>query len=210
VESFRLRSATGIIALVTTLVSAVVFMAGLGQSASFLGGFIPARLFGNLSVTGAVPSILTPFTATLLHGNWLHLGLNLLMLVWAGSQLERVIGSAGVVVCYSVGAVVAALAQFAVNPVSTIPMIGASGAISAWFGAYSLMFGRPKQITASRSLNRSIHALWLLAAWVIIQWMTGIAAGQDGMMLATPAHIGGFAAGLLMQRPLLLWRYRSA
>jgi hypothetical protein len=40
--------------------------------------------------------------------------------------------------------------------------------------------------------------------------MTGYLAGLEGTMLATPAHIGGFVAGLLLQRPLLLWRYRSA
>jgi membrane associated rhomboid family serine protease len=210
VEAFRLRSATGIIAILTAAVSAIVFLMHWGDQAAYYGGFIPARVFGALTIPGAVPAILTPFSATLLHGNWMHLGLNMLMLVWVGSQLERPLGTAGAAVCYLVGALVAAFAQFAVNPVSVVPMVGASGAISAWFGAYSLMFGQPKALTSSRSLNRSLHAAWLLIAWVIIQWMTGIAAGQEGMMLATPAHIGGFAAGLLLQRPLLLWRYRKA
>jgi len=55
-----------------------------------------------------------------------------------------------------------------------------------------------------------LHVAWLLAAWVVIQWMSGLLAGGQGMLLATPAHIGGFIAGLLLQRPLLLWRYRRA
>ena len=46
-------------------------------------------------------------------------------------------------------------------------------------------------------------------AWVVLQWMIGCSAGGQGVMLATPAHIGGFVAGLLLQRPLLLWRYRE-
>ena len=50
----------------------------------------------------------------------------------------------------------------------------------------------------------------LTAAWIVIQWMTAVLAGTQGMMLATPAHIGGFLAGLVLQRPLLLWRYRRA
>jgi membrane associated rhomboid family serine protease len=55
-----------------------------------------------------------------------------------------------------------------------------------------------------------LNSLWLLAAWIVLQLMTGYLAGQQGTMLATPAHIGGFVAGLLLQRPLLLLRYRSA
>ena len=89
-------------------------------------------------------------------------------------------------------------------------MIGASGAISALFGIYALMFGRPRQLTSSQRMNRTIHVVWLLVTWVVLQWMAGLLAGEQGMMLATPAHIGGFVAGLLIQRPLLLWRYRKA
>ena len=88
-------------------------------------------------------------------------------------------------------------------------MIGASGAISAVIGAYSLSFGRAKRVTRSPRVNRLLNRLWLLAAWVVLQLMIGYLAGQQGMMLATPAHIGGFVAGLLLQRPLLLWRYRG-
>jgi membrane associated rhomboid family serine protease len=89
-------------------------------------------------------------------------------------------------------------------------MIGASGAVSAVVGGYALSFGRPRMVTRSARLNRWINAIWLMAAWVVIQAMMSWLAGTEGFMLATPAHIGGFAAGLLLQRPLLLWRYRSA
>jgi membrane associated rhomboid family serine protease len=89
-------------------------------------------------------------------------------------------------------------------------MIGASGAISAVIGAFALSFGRPKQVVRSPGLNRLINAAWLLASWVVLQVMVGVLAGQSGMLLATPAHIGGFLAGLLLQRPLLLWRFRKA
>ena len=77
-------------------------------------------------------------------------------------------------------------------------------------GAFALSFGQQKQIVKSRRLNRALNALWLLAAWVVLQFLTGILAGFEGVMVATPAHVGGFVAGLLMQRPLLLWRYRKA
>jgi membrane associated rhomboid family serine protease len=114
------------------------------------------------------------------------------------------------VAAYLVGAGVAAGAQFAVDPSSMVPMVGASGAISALFGIYALFFGQPKQVTRNQKLNRAIHVVWLMAAWVVIQWMSEILAGGQGYLLATPAHIGGFLAGLLLAKPLLLWRYRGA
>jgi len=202
-------SATVAIAAVTAAVSLLVTLSGASDSAAIAAGFIPARLSG-LAVPAGVPALLTPFTATLLHGGFLHLGLNLLMLVWVGNQVERLLGAGATIICYGVGAIVAALAQWAVDPSSTMPMIGASGAISALFGTYALMFGEPKRLVASQGVNRAVHAAWLLAAWVVIQWMTALLAGDQGMLLATPAHIGGFVAGLLLQRPLLLWRYRRA
>jgi membrane associated rhomboid family serine protease len=204
------RSATAIITIVTVAVSAVaILFAGIDYSAVF-GGFIPARLTGHLVLPGALPALLTPFSSALLHGGWTHLFINMLMLVFVGSQVEKVVGASGLVFAYVVGAIVAAAAQFAVDPASTVPLVGASGAISALFGLYALFFGRPKQFTRNMKLNRWINALWLRAAWVVIQWLTGVLAGGEGVLLATPAHIGGFVAGMLLQRPLLLWRYRKA
>jgi len=89
-------------------------------------------------------------------------------------------------------------------------MVGASGAISAVVGAFALSFGRAKRVTSSVRVNRWINIAWLLAAWVALQMMVGWVAGGEGYLLATPAHVGGFVAGLLLQRPLLLWRYRTA
>jgi membrane associated rhomboid family serine protease len=89
-------------------------------------------------------------------------------------------------------------------------MIGASGAISAVVGAFALSYGQPKRLVASAGLNRFLNAIWLLVAWVVLQLLTAYAAGMQGVLLATPAHVGGFIAGLALQRPLLLWRYRGA
>ena len=182
---------------------------GLDQQAALAMGFIPARLSG--SAPGpAVPAFLTPLTATLVHGGLLHLGFNMLMLVWCGTAVERVLGRTGLIGLYLVGAYAAAGAQWLADPHGIVPMVGASGAISAVVGAFALSFGRAKRITSSARVNRWINIAWLLAAWVVLQMMVGWLAGGEGYLLATPAHIGGFVAGLLLQRPLLLWRYRSA
>ncbi len=205
----QLRSATAIIAIVTVAVSAIAILGGVDYWAVF-AGFIPARISGVVDLAGALPAWITPFSSALVHGGWLHLGVNMLMLVFAGSMVERVIGGSGLLFAYVVGALVAALSQFIVDPGSPVPMVGASGAISALFGLYALFFGAPKQVSRNQKLNRWIHVAWLLVAWVVLQWMAGYLAGGEGVMLATPAHIGGFIAGLLLQRPFLLWRYRKA
>ena len=203
------RSATVVIAIVTALVSAFAILTNLGVAATYWG-FTPALVGVDLASPQALPWWVTPFSSALIHGGWMHLIINMVMLLIAGLQVERVVGAAGLVMAYVVGAAVAALAQYFAGPNSVIPMIGASGAISALFGLYSVFFGRPKQVTVNQKVNRWIHIGWLLAAWVVIQWMSAALMSGDGVLIATPAHIGGFIAGLLLHRPLLLWRYRHA
>ena len=201
--------ATAAIAIVTAVLSALFILGGQLGEAAFRFGFIAGRV-GGMTIEGAMPVWLTPFSATLVHGGWLHLGLNLLMLVFAGSQVERVLGGANLLLAYLVGALAAAAAHWIAGPADFQPMVGASGAISAIFGMYALMGARPKAVTGSVKLNRAIHVGWLLAAWVAIQWMNGMLSQGQGVNLATAAHIGGFVAGLALQRPLLLWYYRRA
>jgi membrane associated rhomboid family serine protease len=204
------RTATIVITGVTVLAWLLAAVIGASDTAAALWGFIPARLSGYLQLSGAMPAVLTPLSATLVHSGVMHLVFNLLMLVWCGTAVERVLGRGSLLLLYVVGAYTAAMAQWAVDPMSVVPMIGASGAISAVIGAFALSFGEAKQVTRSPRLNRLINAIWLLAAWVVLQMMVGFLAGGQGVLLATPAHVGGFLAGLLLQRPLLLWRYRSA
>jgi membrane associated rhomboid family serine protease len=209
------RTAIAVIAGVTVFFSLAIFllgnfMPGAEQRASLLLGFIPARLSGVLSLSPAMPALLTPLSATVVHGNFLHLATNLILLVWCGRAVERIIGPGPTVLLYVLGAFAAAGAQFLVGPNSLAPMIGASGAISALIGAFALTYGRPKPLVKSPVLNRWLNVAWLLAAWIVLQLMMAFMLGQQGMLLATPAHIGGFVAGLALIRPMLLWRYRKA
>jgi membrane associated rhomboid family serine protease len=204
------RTATNIITAITAVAWLIAVAVGQSERAAFVMGFIPARFSIPVTPFPAVPAFLTPLTATLVHANLVHLGFNLLVFVWCGTAVERVIGKWELVVLYVIGAYAAAVAQWAVDPTGTVPMVGASGAISAVMGAFALSFGRAKRVSASPTVNRWVNVLWLLIAWIVLQYMMGWLAGGQGYLLATPAHVGGFAVGLLLQRPLLLWRYRKA
>jgi membrane associated rhomboid family serine protease len=204
------RTATNIIVALTALAWVLTALAGYSSQAAYALGFIPLRVSVPNVPFAAVPAFLTPLTATLVHSGLIHVGFNLLILAWCGAAVERVIGASGLIILYVVGAYAAAAAQWAVDPLGTVPMIGASGAISAVMGAFALSFGRARAFTNNLQLNRWINVVWLLVAWVALQVMMGWLGDQQGYLLATPAHVGGFAAGLLLQRPLLLWRYRSA
>lgn len=204
------RTATFAITALTALAWVIAVALGLDGQAALGLGFIPARLSGFPVPWPALPVWLTPLSATLVHSGLIHLGFNLLIFVWCGTLVERILGKTGLLILYLIGAYAAALAQWGVDPHAGMPMVGASGAISAVMGAYALSYGRPRQFTRSVTANRWINAVWLLVAWTVLQAMMGWLAGGQGYLLATPAHIGGFAAGLVLQRPLLLWRYRNA
>ena len=207
------RTATVAITVVTALAWLLATLLGQPAKVAYLMGFVPAR-FSGLPVlppgTMAVPAFLTPLSATLVHSGLVHLGFNLLVFLWCGAQVERVLGRTGLITLYLVGAYASALLQWAASPISIVPMVGASGAISAVIGAFALSFGRSRAFTNNLRLNRWINVAWLMVAWIVLQVMMGWLAGGQGYLLATPAHIGGFAAGLLLQRPLLLFHYRRA
>lgn len=188
----------------------LVRLSGLFGGIVNAAGFVPGRLAGVIDLPGALPAWLTPLTATLLHADIMHLGFNMLMLGFCGRFVEAALGPRGLIILYVVGAFAAALAQFAAGPASAVPMIGASGAISAILGAYALLYGRQKRASANPRLNAAIQILWLAAAWVGLQLLVGFAFAAEGMAIAIAAHIGGFLAGLVLAQPLLRWRYRNA
>lgn len=208
----RTPSAVNILALATTAASLLVMALGMDAEAIFFGGFIPARWSGTLDFTGlgAVPAVLTPLSAILIHSGLLHLGMNILMLVYCGRLVEQVIGARAVYLLYFVGAYVAAIAQWLPDPASEIPMVGASGAISALVGAYALLYGQGRAKAIGPFSATVVHVVWLLAAWIAISLATALISSHAGMPIAAAAHIGGFLAGVALARPLLLWRWRRA
>ncbi len=190
----------------------IVLLTGNLVPAAIDSGFIPLRLTGPAMPVDhgfALPAWLTPLSATMVHGSLIHLGLNLVMLLYCGRLVERAVGIGGIAALYLVGAYAAAAGQWALEPLAPVPMIGASGAISAIIAAYALLYGESRARAAGPLGAGLVHALWLGATWVAIQLLVSLAS-IGGAPIAVGAHIGGFAAGLLLTKPLLLWRYRSA
>ncbi|MFT3968475.1 MAG: rhomboid family intramembrane serine protease [Sphingobium sp.] len=203
---------TNIIALVTLAVFLVIQIGGFIDQAAYIGGFIPARVAGVVPPEGLVmpwlPLILTPLTATLLHSGWLHIGFNLLMLLFCGRHVEAVLGRWPTVFLYVSGAYAAAAAQWAINPSGIDPMVGASGAISALMGTYALLYSQQNVRSLGPIPASVIRVLWLAAGWIVLQTLLGYAM-FGSTRIAVGAHVGGFLAGLLLTRPMLRWRFRA-
>lgn len=202
---------TAAIAAVTILASLLILLTGTLSEAAIDGGFIPARVgHGVLADHGfMLPAWMTPLTATLVHGGVAHLLLNLVILIFCGKQVERALGSVSIAILYLVGAYAGALGHWAFAPNSIVPMIGASGAISAIIAAYARLFGERRASAIGPFSSDVVHVAWLAAAWIGIQLLMGV-AGFAGATVAIGAHIGGFIAGLILVRPLLRWHYRHA
>lgn len=209
-ESWRRARATLGIAAVTTIAWLIPAMLGFSDAATVWGGFIPARVAGAIAGGSFAPLLLTPLTATLVHAGFVHIAFNLMILLFCGRAVENIIGPACMVALYIVGAYAAAAAQFVADPMAVVPMVGASGAISAVLGAYALLFGRNRVKVSHPLLAVWINALWLAAAWVGLQLLIGFTFTTGGERIAIAAHIGGFLAGLLLAKPLLLIRFRKA
>jgi len=215
-QSWRTARVTLVITIVTLIAWLLAEALGLQLRAASWAGFSPYR-FGFDGYASGAPVWLTPLTATLVHAGLgqagiFHIGFNLVILIFCGRPVEAVLGPVALVILYVIGAYCAAAAHFLQDPQSTAPMIGASGAISAVIGAYAMLFGRNKVKVGNPTLALWINALWLIAAWVALQLVIGIVLGSGGgaVTVAVWAHIGGFLAGILLARPLLLFRYRNA
>jgi membrane associated rhomboid family serine protease len=196
----------------------------VGQRIVYALGAIPAVLLGTRSLPedlAVVPPVFSILTSMFLHGGLWHLLGNMLYLWIFGNNVEDAMGHGRFVVFYVICGIAAVLAQALPEPHSTIPMVGASGAISGVLGAYMLLYpharvllGLPLGIFIFR-LGR-FPAVWVLAAWFLMQLaMHGLTpAGGDAQGgVAFRAHIGGFIAGMVLipfmkHRNVTLWRHR--
>ncbi len=176
-----------------------------GQAAVFRLGMIPARLFGIREINpelASVPAWMTVFTSMFMHGGWMHLGGNMLFLWIFGDNVEDSMGHVRFFAFYLLCGVAAALTQGVLNPSSTIPMVGASGAISGVLGAYLLLH----PLATVRVLLflgiifwiAHVPALLVLGFWFIGQLVSAAMAPISEPGVAFWAHVGGFVAGMAL------------
>lgn len=177
------------------------------DSLAFTWGLVPYQL-AQLDPT----AILSVFTSMFIHGGFMHLASNMLYLWIFGDNIESALGSLRFLVFYLLCGVGAAAGQVLTDPGSEIPMVGASGAISGVLGAYLVLYPRA-QVETLLFLGYFVRlvrmpALVVLGMWIILQLFSGLASlGMSASGgVAWFAHIGGFAAGLLLV--LLLRRQR--
>jgi membrane associated rhomboid family serine protease len=152
------------------------------------------------------PHIPLPFWSTLitsmfLHGGWMHIGGNMLYLWIFGDNLERIMGHVRYLVFYLVTGIAAGLAHIVSGPESTIPSVGASGAISGILGGYLLRFPRNRVKVLTRGGIMAVPAYVMLGLWIVLQLVSGLgsmARTEQTGGVAYMAHIGGFVAGLVL------------
>jgi membrane associated rhomboid family serine protease len=159
---------------------------------------------------GAIPANIasgsnyeTLFTSIFMHGGWAHVLGNMLFLWIFADNIEATVGSGRFVIFYFLGGLVAGLAQVIIDPTSTTPCVGASGAIAAVMGAYIVMFPKSRV----KMLFLLFFNIFYIPAWVFLgfwfaqQLTSGLGVfdvtGESGGNVAWWAHIGGFVFGLI-------------
>jgi membrane associated rhomboid family serine protease len=175
------------------------FFVELGGGNAFIEkwAFVPARFMANPAADAV-----TLFTAMFMHAGWVHLGGNMLYLWIFGDNVEDRFGHAKFLIFYLICGLVATFAQLAFNMESTIPNLGASGAVAGVLGAYLLLFPQAKIKVLQRQRMVQVPALIVIGLWFVLQLFSGIgsiaATTGDTGGVAYMAHIGGFVAGFAL------------
>jgi membrane associated rhomboid family serine protease len=216
-----------IITVVFIILNILVFLyqASLADDSveSFVGAFslVPARLLHTGTVLpGPVPAGITIFTSQFLHGGLFHLIGNMLYLWIFGNNVEDAMGRVRFIIFYLLCGALAAMTHAFMNPQSSIPMIGASGAVSGILGAYVLLYPKARVLTLFtlgffiRMIE--VPAIMVLGFWLVFQLLNAL-IGQGASGVAWYAHIGGFLAGMALiilfkRNDVPLWgkrRYRT-
>lgn len=180
------------------VLNALFFFVELSGGDAFImtWAFVPSRFLANPAADFA-----TLFTSMFMHAGWVHLGGNMLYLWIFGDNVEDRLGHGKFIVFYILCGLAATFAQLLFSMNSNIPNLGASGAIAGVLGAYILMFpqGRVNVLQGQRVIP--VPAIFVIGLWIVLQLFSGIGsitASSDTGGVAYMAHIGGFAAGLVL------------
>jgi membrane associated rhomboid family serine protease len=158
--------------------------------------FVPSRFLAN-----PLPESLTLFTSMFMHAGWVHLGGNMLYLWIFGDNVEDRFGHIKYTIFYLLCGLAATFAELAFSLGSTVPSLGASGAIAGVLGAYILLFPQGKVRVLQAQQVIQVPALIVIGIWIVLQLFSGIGSiastAQTGGV-AYMAHIGGFLAGIVL------------
>ncbi len=178
----------------------------------YLFGLVPARYSHPVwaELAGFPLDTYWPFVTNLfLHGGWLHIIGNMWFLYLFGDNVEDRLGHSRFILFYLLSGVTANLVHFLVNSDSTMPVIGASGAIAGVMAAYLRLFPRARIITLIPILFIpfffEVPAVLFMGFWFVMQLFSGalsLAVTDTGGGIAWWAHIGGFALGFLLIKPM--------
>jgi membrane associated rhomboid family serine protease len=193
------------VAIIAACVLVFLWQAGLGpqgmQRAIYRFGMIPAVLLGEARLPrelAVLPPAATLVSSMFLHGSWAHLFGNMLYLWIFGNNVEDRLGHVRFALFYLGCGLAAAAAQILPAPDSTIPMVGASGAISGVLGAYLVLFPHARVLVLipfSVLFVHQIRASWMLGFWIIIQLVSALLQPAEAGGVAWWAHVGGFVGG---------------
>jgi len=181
-------------------------------------GFIPAHVTQFLTGTGRFDfaSVFLPFlTSMFLHGSWLHVIGNMWFLWIFGDNIEDHMGHIQYLAFYLLSGIAAAAAEVLLTPNVRVPTVGASGAIAGVLGAYFILYPRARVLTWFPPIFLFYLPAWvMLGYWFAVQFLSGAATSSAAYSqaggIAFWAHVGGFAAGILLVKllPERQQRYR--
>ena len=149
-----------------------------------------------------VPVWLTLLTTMFLHAGWLHLGGNMLYLWIFGNNIEDAMGHGKYTLFYFASGIAAGLTMILADPNSHTPVVGASGAISGVLAAYMLLYPRARVRVWVFVWPLWIRAVWVVGVWFVLQLLNAAATPASEPGTAWWAHVGGFAAGLVLTQQL--------
>lgn len=172
------------------------------REAIFALGVVPLSLIRGVPLPpeiGLLPPSLTLISSLFLHGGWAHLLGNMIYLLIFGDNVEDSMGHHRFLAFYLLAGAAAGLAQASMEPSSTLPVIGASGAISGILGAYVLLHPRARvTVLFGLWLPLRMRATTLVMIWFALQVMSAGCTPSGVGGVAWWAHIGGFLAGLAL------------
>jgi len=183
------------------LLNTLIFLISLSDFENIIltYGFTPASF-----------TVITIFTSMFLHGGFDHLFGNMWYLYLFGDNVEEKFGSLWYLLFYLCSGVFAILIQWLTDPLSTVPTIGASGAISGILGAYIVLFPKVKvRVIGPFYTTYKVSAMLMIGFWFIMQLMFGAISfvGGTGSGIAFWAHVGGFVFGFITTK--IYKRFRS-